>query len=56
MNLDGGKIAKYTLLGVGAYVVLNVAFRVFNIVFNIAFKALVIVAIIAFISYLMRKN
>ncbi|MFR5267112.1 hypothetical protein [Clostridium sp.] len=56
MNLDGRKIAKYTLIGVGVYVALDIAFKVFNIVFNIAFKSLILIAIIAFISYLVRKN
>lgn len=54
--MDGKKIAKYMLLGVGAYFVIKVLLSLFNIVFNIAFKILVLVAIVAFISYLLKKN
>lgn len=54
--MESGKIVKYALLGIGAYVVLNLAFHIFGIVFNIAFKVLVLVAIIALIGYLIKKQ
>ncbi|MGL5617150.1 MAG: hypothetical protein ACRDD2_13125 [Sarcina sp.] len=54
--MEGGKIVKYALLGIGVYVVLNLAFHIFGIVFNILFKVLALVAIIAFIGYLVKKK
>lgn len=56
MNLNAGKIIKYAAIGIGGYVLLNIALTVFGIVFNIAFKVLVLALIIVLIGYFLKKQ